>query len=276
MSTVKVNGVQIEYEEWGDGPQTVVMLHNAAFSRQGMEPLAERLKDRYRILLWDYRGMGGSEKPDVESHGMETLYEDAVAIIRERTNEPVHLIGMSLGGCIGLRVAARQPQLVRSLTVMSTSADGAERHAQGGKFFELVREKGFSDPEVVEISMAISFSEGTRNDPARAEEMEHWRDVLRNLDPRGIAIPHSLTTRLDVHYEIQHITAPTLVIAGADDPNHSPVEHEEIQRAIAGSRLVVIENSGHTPVIEQPDAVAEAVRPFLEEVDASLSAAAAV
>ena len=98
MPTVDINGVQIEYEEWGDGPETVVMLHSMGLCRGGMEPLAERLRDRYRIVLWDYRGMGGSQKIESGVVGTETLYEDAVFFIRDRSSEPVHLIGMSMAG----------------------------------------------------------------------------------------------------------------------------------------------------------------------------------
>ncbi|HWI71923.1 MAG TPA: alpha/beta hydrolase [Baekduia sp.] len=267
MSTIEINGAQIEYEEWGDGPETVVMLHSMGLCRGGMEPLADRLKDRYRILLWDYRGMGGSEKFDKEI-GTETLYEDAVAVIRELGNGPAHLVGMSMGGWIGMRIAARQPQLVRSLTVMATTAHGADDHPQGGKFFETVKAKGFSDPEIVDISMMISFSPTVRDDPARAEDMAHWAGVMRDLDPRTIAVTHSLTTRLSVLHEIEHITAPTLVIAGEHDANHPPAEQEETHRAVSGSRFVVIENCGHTPIVERPDEVAATIRPFLQEADA--------
>lgn len=267
MATVKINGVQIEYEEWGNGPQTVVMLHNAILCRAGMEPLARRLQDRYRVVLWDYRGMGGSEKPDTEAVGTETLYEDAVAMIRNRADGPVHLIGMALGGIIGLRVAARQPQLVRSLTVMATNADGADSHPPGAKFFQTLKEKGFSDPEIVEISMRISFSPAVREDPARAEEMERWAAIMRNTDPRSLAVVHNLTTRLSVQHEIRHITAPTLVIASDDDRNHPPAEQEQIHRAIPGSRFAIIERCGHTPIVERPDEVAAVVRPFLEQAD---------
>jgi pimeloyl-ACP methyl ester carboxylesterase len=273
VPTANINGVQIAYEEWGDGPQTVVMLHSMGLCRGGMAPLAERLRDRYRVVLWDYRGMGDSEKVESGVVGTETLYEDAVFFIRDRASGPVHLIGMSMGGWIGMRVAARQPQLVRSLTVMGTSAEGADSHPQGQAFFDTIREKGFSDPEIVEASMVVSFSPTVREDPARAEDMAHWEGVMRDLDPRTMAVTHSLTTRLSIEHEIQNITAPTLVIAGADDFNHSPADHEQIHRAIPGSRFVVIENCGHTAIVERPDEVAAAVRPFLQDVAAAAPAA---
>ena len=109
---------------------------------------------------------------------------------------------------------------------------------------------------------------------ARAEELEHWRGVMRDLDPRTIAVTHSLTTRLTVQHELPHIKAPTLVIAGEHDANHAPAEQEETHLAIPGSRFLVIEDCGHTPIVERPEEVAAAVRPFLEEVDSSPLAAA--
>lgn len=266
MPFIEANGVQIEYEEWGDGRETVVMLHNAILCRAGMEPLAERLQDRYRVLLWDYRGMGGSEKPDVEEIGTETLYEDAVAVIRALGNGPVHLIGMALGGILALRVAARQPQLLRSLTVLTTHAGGADSHPQGGKFFETLKKKGYADPEIVDISMKISFSPAVREDPARADEMAHWATIMRNTDRRSMAVARNLSTRLSVEYEMAHIIAPTLVIATDQDHSHPVEEQELVHKTIPGSRFEIIENCGHTPIVERPDEVAAVVRSFLEDV----------
>jgi 3-oxoadipate enol-lactonase len=275
MAFITINGVKIEYEEWGQGEETVVMLHSMGIMRGGMEPLAHQLKDRYRILLWDYRGMGGSEKVESGVIGTETLYEDAVTFIRALNDRPVHLIGMSMGGWIGMRIAARQPQIVRSLTVMGTSAHGADEHPQGQGFFDTIRQKGFNDPEIVEASMFVSFSPAVRNDPARAEDMAHWEGVMRDMDPRTIAVTHSLTTRLSVVHELRNVLAPALVIAGSDDANHSPADHREIHDAIAGSRFTVIPDCGHTSIVERPEEVAAAVRPFLAEVDATAAAAAA-
>lgn len=268
VATVKINGVDIAFEELGDGPETVVMLHSMGLNRGGMAPLAERLKDRYRVVLWDYRGMGESEKCDSGLIGTETLYEDAVAMIKDRVAGPAHLIGMSMGGWIGMRIAARQPQIVRSLTTLGTTALGADVHPQGVDFFKTIKEKGFSDPEIVEMSMKVSFSPTVREDPARAADMEHWAGVMRNLDPRTMAVTHSLTTRLSVMYEIKHILAPTLVIAGEHDMNHAPDEQRLIQQAIPGSEFAVLKNCGHTPIVERPDEVAALVRPFLEKAGA--------
>jgi 3-oxoadipate enol-lactonase len=264
MADLKVNGVNIVYEEMGSGAETVVMLHSMGLNRGGMAPLAERLKDRYRVVLWDYRGMGDSEKPDTEAIGTETLYEDSVTVIKALANGPVHLIGMSMGGWIGMRIAARQPQLVRSLSAIGTSGMGADDHSKGAAFFEIIKEKGFSDPEIVEASMRVSFSPTVINDPARAADMEYWADVMRNIDPKTIAVTHSLTTRLSVMYEIRHILAPTLIVSGEHDMNHS-TEQRDLQKAIPGSQLVILKNCGHTPIVEHPDEVARLVRPFLEE-----------
>lgn len=275
MPFVECNGVRIEYEERGSGEETIVMLHNAILCRAGMEPLAERLQDRYRVVLFDFRCMGGSEKPDVEEVGTETLYEDAVSIIRALGNGPVHLVGMALGGILALRVAARQPQLVRSLILLTTTAGGADSHPQGGKFFETLKTKGYADPEIVDISMKISFASAARENPARAEEMARWASVMRNTDRRSLAVARNLTTRLSVEYEMKHIVAPTLVIATDQDHNHPVEEQELVHKAIPGSRFAIIQDCGHTPIVERPDEVAALVRPFLEDVSCLAAGVAA-
>ena len=268
MAVMTINGVAIEWEQLGDGEETVVMLHSMGIMRGGMRPLAERLQDRYRVLLWDYRGMGGSEKVD-RVVGTETLYEDAVTFIRTTNDRPVHLIGMSMGGWIGMRIAARQPWLVKSLTAMDTTALGADDHSAGQGFFDVIREKGFHDPEIVAASVAVSFSPKFIDNPEKAAELAHWTEVMRSIDPRTIEVTHSLTTRLSVVHELRNIVAPSLVLAGEDDPNHDPAEHRIIHDGIPGSRFRVLPGVGHTPIVEDPDLVAAHVGPFLADVDAT-------
>lgn len=268
MGTITVHGIEIAYEVWGDGPETVVTLHNAILCRQGMEPFAERIADRYRVVLWDFRGMGESAMLDVPSIGVETLYEDAVSVIRQSSDRPVHLVGMALGGAVGLRVAARQPQLLKSLTVMGTGPEGAESHPQGGAFVDLLAEKGYADPAIVEIAMKLSFAPSVRDDPARAEEMARWAAMMRDTDPRTLAIARNLQTRLSIENEIGHIEAPTLIVACDEDANHPLAEAEGLAAAIPGSRVERLAGAGHTPTVERPDEFAALVASFLAEVDA--------
>src|SRR5262249_52496727 len=84
------------------------------------------LRDRYRCVTFDLRGHGRSELT-TGGYDMDTLADDAVALIERLGGGPVHLVGLPIGGFTGLRVALRQPQLLRSLTLIgSRTFDGSE------------------------------------------------------------------------------------------------------------------------------------------------------
>ena len=80
------------------------------------------LRSRLRCVAYDHRGQGQSP-PSPTPFDMETLYEDAVALIEKLALGPVHFVGLSMGGFIGMRLAARRPELVRSLVLIDTAAD---------------------------------------------------------------------------------------------------------------------------------------------------------
>src|SRR5262249_11054916 len=109
MPHAVLNGVSLWYEETGTGGETVVFGHGLAFSGAMFEAQVTALRDRYRCVTFDLRGHGQSELTG-GGYDMDTLADDAMALI-DRLGGPVHLVGMSIGGFTGLRVALRKPQL---------------------------------------------------------------------------------------------------------------------------------------------------------------------
>ena len=123
MPTARVNGVELYYEERGRGEQTIVFSHGLLWSARMYEAQLRALEADYRVIAWDHRGQGRSSGPEVRAHQIETCYHDALALLEHLRATPCHFVGLSMGGFVGMRIAARHPSLLRSLSLLATASD---------------------------------------------------------------------------------------------------------------------------------------------------------
>ena len=131
MSTIEVNGTTVNYVDEGprDAP-ALLFSHSMFFDHRMFAAQAAAFGDRYRIVRYDLRGQGDSQRHPRAQLDMDTQTEDAAALIEALGLRDVTFVGNSMGGFIGLRLAARRPDLLRSAVVMGTRAD-VEEAAEG-------------------------------------------------------------------------------------------------------------------------------------------------
>src|SRR5712692_7413714 len=122
MPIIRVNGAELYYEEHGGGSDTIIFAHGLLWSCRMFDDQIAALKDRYRCIAFDFRGQGRSEVTR-DGYDMDTLSEDAAALIEALNCAPCHFVGLSMGGFIGMRLAARRPELIKSLILLETSSD---------------------------------------------------------------------------------------------------------------------------------------------------------
>lgn len=263
MPSIRVSGAEIHYEDHGAGPEAVIFAHGLLFSGRMFDSQVNALKDRYRCITFDFRGQGQSAVT-TSGYDIETLSEDAAALIDALQCSPCHFVGLSMGGFVGLRLAIRRPHLIRSLVLLGTSADPeSEDTARRYRLLNFVARR-FGLRIVVDRVMLIMFGKKFLSDPARAELRHQWRQHI--LANHRIGITRAVTgvvTREGVGEQLGTITAPTLIIVGDQDVAMPPAKAERIQASIRGARLVVIPGAGHTPTVEEPAAVNAALKEFL-------------
>lgn len=264
-STVRLNDVGLFVEDRGLGSEAIVFSHGLLFSARMFEAQVSRLSQSYRCIAYDHRGQGRSERPPEGTIDIETVYRDAVALVERLSASPCHFVGLSMGGFVGLRLAARRPDLLRSLVLLETSAETEPALFKLRLNLMALVVRLFGTRPVFDATMNLMFGPTFRTDPARASEWDGWRaqlraDVDRSILPalRGVIHRAALT-----HDELQSITVPTLVIGGAEDRVYPPAATERLQASIPGSRLAIIPAAGHSPTIEQPDAVTQAIADFV-------------
>ena len=266
MPVQRVNGAALHYDTAGAGPETIVFSHGLLMNGEMFRAQIDALSETYRCIAYDHRGQARSEVTEF-GYDMDSLTQDAAALIRELGAGPCHFIGLSMGGFVGMRLALRYPELLRSLVLLNTSAD-PEPEANRGPYRRLAlvgRWLGFRP--VVNRVMRIMFGQTFLTDPSRQAEREHWRRHLLGLNRVGTArAAHGVIDRTGVYGQIGRIAVPTLVLVGDEDVATVPAKGERIQQAIPGSRLVHIPGAGHSTSIEQPELVTAAIREFLAEL----------
>jgi len=270
MPEISVNGARLHYTERGTGGTTVVFAHGMLFSGEMFAAQVAALEDDYRCITFDFRGQGRSEVTR-NGYDMDTLAGDAAALIEALDAGPCHFCGLSMGGFVAMRLAIERPELIRSLTLMGTSADPESRKSLPR--YRLMRLAGrcFGFGVVVDRIMPILFGRKFLDDPSRADLCKELRARVVANDRVGASrAAAGVFTRAGVHDRLPRITCPTLVIVGDQDVATVPAKAERIHRQIAGSKLVVIPGAGHTSCIEESEAVTAALREFLVETDSAL------
>ncbi|HEX5725818.1 MAG TPA: alpha/beta fold hydrolase [Longimicrobiaceae bacterium] len=263
MPTLRVNGADLYYEEHGSGPESVVFAHGLLWSGRMFAAQVRALRDRYRCVTFDFRGQGRSEVTR-GGYDMDMLSEDAATLIRAIGCAPCHFVGLSMGGFIGMRLAIRHPELLRSLTLLETSADPEpRRNVPRYALLTLVARTVGLRP-VARRVMPIMFGRKFLSDPARAGLRDELRRELLANHKVGITrATWGVITRRGVYDQLHRIGVPTLVGVGDQDVATVPAKAERIHARIPGSRLVVMPGAGHSSPIEEPEAVNAALEDFL-------------
>lgn len=267
-----VDGTPIAYTDTGlppDHPEaaTIVFGHGLLFGGWMFRPQIEVLRERYRCITIDWRGQGETP-PTAGGYDMDTLTRDAVGVIRGLGVAPVHWVGLSMGGFVGQRLAARHGELLRSLTLLDTSSEVEipskvaehKRLALVLRFFGLTPIRGRVEPHL--------FGPHFRADPANAPVLAEW--AARVSRANGVGLRKAVigvTDRMPVDHELPAITVPTLVLVGADDNATPPARSEHIAALIPSARLHTIPNCGHSSTLEQPAVVTARLREFLAMAD---------
>jgi 3-oxoadipate enol-lactonase len=269
MPTLRVNGTTIAYSDTGAPPDhpdapTIVFGHGLLFSGWMFHAQIAVLRERYRCIALDWRGQGDTPPAATGGYDMDTLTSDVVAVIEALQLGPVHYVGLSMGGFVGLRLGARHGDLLRSLTLLDTSADPEEPAAARQDRLLAVVYRLIGIKPVAGKVLPLMFGPTFRDDPATKPVVDEFIQRLSRLDRGGMRkAVLAVANREPVYAEIDRIAVPTLVIVGADDTPTPPDKARRIAERVPGARLEIVADSGHSSTVEQPEAVTALLSDFL-------------
>lgn len=262
-----VPGAQIACEVAGHGIP-LVLLHGFPFHRGMWRAQIESLAGECRVIAPDLRGFGESTlaADDIEQGVAMSRYADDVAAVLEdlSVDEPIVLVGFSMGGYAAFQFAFKHPRRLRGLVLCDTRAVADTDEARAGrlKMAEAVLAEGDSKAAEAMLPKLLSAANLAGNGPAAAAV----RSMLAAASPHAIAAAQrGMARRDDVRSRLGEIRCPVLGVVGAEDAISPPAEMREIVAAVPQGRLVEIPESGHSTPLEQPAAVSEALREFLRE-----------
>jgi 3-oxoadipate enol-lactonase/4-carboxymuconolactone decarboxylase len=251
---VTVNGVRLAYRVDGprDGP--VVAFANSLGTTMALwDREVALLSGGFRVLRYDLRGHGGSAAPP-GPYTMGQLGEDLVGLLDALGIARVSLCGLSIGGMVALQVAGAHPERVERL-VVACSAPALPPASSWRDRAAAVRAGGVSP--LTEALFSRWFTPEVR--AARPSVVTAVGEMLATCDPEGYAACCEAIAGSDLGPRLGAISAPTLVIAGNDDPVAPPMVGLEMARAIGDASFVTLAGAAHLAHLNQPERFASAL-----------------
>ncbi|MCU1642999.1 MAG: alpha/beta hydrolase [Nocardia sp.] len=267
MPTIDTNGITLAFTDTGEPPgrpqaQTIVFGHGTLFGGWMFQQQIEGLRGRFRCVAIDWRAHGDTPAPRT-GYDMDTLTDDAAALIAMLGSSPVHWVGLSSGGFVGQRLAIRHGDLLRSLVLLDTCAIAAStrvirRNELQTRFFRIL------GPRILRYTIApLMFSPAYLSSMQGKATVDEWLDQLDHCNRRGVAqAMRAAMTRPSIEHELSHITLPTLVVCGANDVMTPPRLARQMANLIPGAQFEEIPGSGHCSVLEQPTDVTRILERF--------------
>jgi 3-oxoadipate enol-lactonase len=212
------------------------------------EPQLAALSAEFHVIAYEHRGHGGSPAPR-GPYSIEDLAADVLALLDEHDVSRAHLVGLSLGGMVAQLVAAREPQRVERLVLLCTAAHYPDPRSWTDRA-AAVRAGGTE--AIADAIVDRWLTTDYRRD--HPEQVARWREMVVSIDREGYAACCEAIADMDLRPGLTRIQAPTLVIAGAEDPAVPPERMRALAAEIPGSRFVVVPGA-HVPPLEHPGEV---------------------
>ena len=265
MPFLQTPSVRLFYETMGQGSETIVFSHGLLWSHKMFRAQMEHLSDRYRVIAYDHRGQGQSQVTRT-GYDMNTLTHDALALLDELGVDKCHFAGLSMGGFVGMRLAAWHPDRLHSLILLGTSAqpepkENIPRYRLLNTIVQFLGTGAVRGP-VMKIMFGASFLQ----DPAKKALCQQWADELTTNKRTITRAVRGVINRQGISpQELASITCPTLILVGAEDVATVPEKSEYLARHIPDARMLRIPRAGHTSSVEEPQWVNRALDDFLRQ-----------
>jgi pimeloyl-ACP methyl ester carboxylesterase len=268
--------LRIHYRDQGnpDGP-ALVLLHGNSASLHTWEPLVERLGDDYRIITYDQPGQGLTGPSPDEDYSASGLMKALDVVLAEADVEKFILAGNSMGGWIAWRYALANPDRVEALILLDASGAPlleGEEEPPSTLGFKLLSIKWLR-PLVSQITprsiIEKSLHDAVAVDDVVTEAMvdRYWELLRYPGNRRAAALRTDVDRELAMADRLPEITAPTLILWGAEDQLIYATAAKTFDDRIPHSTAIVYDGVGHIPMEEIPDRVAKDMRTFLGGLD---------
>ncbi len=269
MPTIAVNGVNLWYQFSGSG-ETVVQVGGAVSAHEGYATVTPALAEHYRVLDYDHRGYGRSDRPDAR-YNIELWSADLVGLLDALGLDRVHVHGGSMGSFIALDFAVRFPDRVEKLLLGAGAV--AKCDAMSIHMFRIwqaiATAYGMDSEQLARELLTHAFSRSYLDTVGEAVLTE-MRDMTARNAPLGTFLDAcQAMIDTDVRDVLDRVRAPTLIMVGSEDvltpldAGPSGAGARYVAEHLPHGRLEVFEGSGHGHYVEQPDQSVAVILDFL-------------
>ncbi|AZG46995.1 alpha/beta fold hydrolase [Gordonia insulae] len=260
MSAGKAASLHIHRVIAGAGERVLVLLHGLGgdvdFWSEVMSPFGEHL----RVIAIDLRGSGGTSATP-GGHDIDDLADDVCAVLDAEGVSRASIVGFSMGGLVAQSLAARHPGRLDRLVLASTYLTiGARARLFLDGIETLVRD-GATDRRIFELVGPWLFSSEYLSEPRNLAALE-FPDGVEEQAGEAWLYQYAANRAFDGR-SLETITAPTLVLGGADDALVPTADMRDLADAIPGARLVVLPDAGHLVNVEAPDTLVREILDFV-------------
>lgn len=264
MSVLRRNNVKVSGPE---GAQPMVFAHGFGCDQNMWRFVAPAFEDRYRVVLFDHVGAGGSDLAAYRPAKYESLdgyAEDVLDICRELDLERVVFVGHSVSAMIGVLAANAEPERFDALVLVGPSPRYLDDEGYVG---------GFSREDVAGLLESLdsnylgwssAMAPVIMGNPERPELGDELTNSFCRTDPEIARQFARVTFLSDNRDDLPRVRARTLVLQCAEDAIAPRQVGEHVHRQIPGSELVLLDATGHCPNLSAPDETVAAIEAFLE------------
>lgn len=263
MPHQRVNGIQLYYEEHGEG-FPLVLINGLAFPMDLWFMQIRELSRRFRVIAMDNRGIGRSGKPD-EEYTIPLMASDTAELLKALGIEKAHVAGLSMGGFIAQELALTHPDLIDRLILIATGTGGPQLHEASRDFWKEVSAaiKGLKPPDAYRTDMTLMTA------PSFAEEhpdilAESVSLRLKNIQPlyaflRQQRAAHAFSSNERIHL----VSRPTLIILGDKDRLFPIQLAGDFRKKLPQARFNIYEDCGHAILLERAEELNRDMLEFL-------------
>ena len=250
MAKVKVNGIELYYEIHGSG-EPVLLIEGLGYATWQWFRQIDELAASYQTVIFDNRGVGESDKPDVP-YSIEGMADDAAALLKALGLTQVHVLGTSMGGFIAQKLALRHPELVKSLVLACTSFGGAHSIPITQEALNsMLNVAGLTPEESIRQGFQAAFSPGFMSAEADLiRELIRWR--LAKPTPRAAwQRQFNAVAAFDSEEDVAQIRVPALILTGSEDIVIPPENAVLLAQRLPKAKLITVPGGGHLFFIEK-------------------------
>jgi pimeloyl-ACP methyl ester carboxylesterase len=251
--------VQIAWERRGEG-FPLVLVQGLGYARWGWEPVADRLAERYEVILFDNRGIGESDAPP-GAYSASEMAGDTLRVLDEAGVERAHIVATSLGGMVAQELALAAPERVEKLVLVCTTPGGPNAAPMPEQTVRLMAAAPSLEPQV---ALRTFVENALAPDPPDGIVERILAHRLETNQPLSAWLSQaSAGMTFDAWERLPGLMISTLVVHGTADAVVDPANAELLVQRIPAARLELFQGCGHLLFWEEPERFVHVVGAFL-------------